>query len=307
MVQVFRAFFCLIFVFSGFLLEGRCGVGRPDDSNFDCQHAFDNGLCGVWFPEDPILFRPFAADPRQLTYSVGWRFNDRILPKDIIPISFYDTFPLYRFCDVGPWRGQLQIEIDGGLWAVFAPCSYSAPLINADYYVGLPITYAFCDWSFRLRFYHISSHIGDEYLIEHPGFDRRNPSAETLDFFASYDLTRDIRLYGGVGFIVHQDDSFRMKRFSAEAGTEVRIQRLGFCDERNNLVGRPFYAMHFRYKPNFRKHIDATYVLGYEFAKICGTGRRWRAFIEYHDGYSVEGQFSKLPTNYFGFRVTYGY
>jgi hypothetical protein len=262
---------------------------------------------GVWIPEDPPLFRPFMADPRQITYSVGWRFDDNALTKNVIDVSYCDTFPIYRWCDVWPWGGQLQIELEGALWAVFDPCYESAPLINADYYVGIPITYAIDRWQFRLRGFHISSHIGDEFLLNHPNFDRRNPSAEYLDFFISHDLTEEIRLYGGLGFVVEQDPSFHFSPFYSALGAELRLLRLGFLDCRNVLYGCPIFGMHFRQSGDFHHHIDATYVLGYEIGKLCGLYRRLRVFLEYHDGYSVEGQFCKHAANYFSVRMTYGF
>ncbi len=50
-----------------------------------------------------------------------------------------------------------------------------------------------------------------------------------------------------------------------------------------------------------------TYALGYEIGKYCGLYRRLRLFLEYHDGYSVEGQFAHIPTNYFELALTYGF
>jgi hypothetical protein len=127
----------------------------------DTEHAKECGLCGAWLPEVPPLFRPFIADPREVDYSVGWRFDDQALAHRVVDVSFGDTLVIYQWANVWPWNGKLQIELEGALWAVFAPCEESAPLINADYYVAIPITYAIDEWSFRIRFFHISSHIGD--------------------------------------------------------------------------------------------------------------------------------------------------
>lgn len=277
-------------------------------SGQDCQNLSECGCTGVWLPEEPVLFRPFLADPRQITYSVGWRFNDEVLVKNVIDISFGDDIAFYRWCNIGPWGGDLQIDLEGALWGCFDPLHDSAPLIDADYYVGFPLTYAIDRWQFRLRGYHISCHMGDEYLLNHPGFDRRNPSAEYLDFFVSHDYTDEIRLYGGVGWVVAQDDSFHIGKFYAEAGTEIRLTGLGFIDCRQHIYGVPFYGMHFRYRTHdFNRHLDATYALGYEFGKTCGLCRRLRFFIEYHDGYSPDGQFQNFATNYFSVRMSYGF
>lgn len=273
----------------------------------DCCSACACGKRGVWMPECPPLFRPFAADPRQLTYSAGWRWNDEVTEKETAPVSFYDTFPVYRWCNVWPFGGQMQFDVEGAVWAIFAPLLESAPLINADYYVGFPLTYAIDCWSFRLRVYHISSHLGDEFLINNPGFDRRNPSAEYVDFFASWQFSRQIRYYLGVGYIFHQDRSFPVNPFYMEGGFEVRALEWGFLSCANQLYGTPFLAIHWRYNPDFTQHVDLTYALGYEFGKLCGLGRKARFWLEYHDGYSVEGQFSRRPTNYLSVNACYGF
>jgi len=270
--------------------------------------TIEGGSCsGVWMPEDPVLFRPFMADPREIDYSVGWRFNDNAMTNNIIDVSFGDIFPIYRWSNIGPWDGDLEIDLEGGVWATFDPLTESAPLMNADYYVGVPVTYAIPNWQFRLRGFHISSHIGDEFLLNNPGFDRRNASAEYLDFFISYDFTQEIRLFAGLGYIVQQDDEFRTSRFFSALGFELRLLSLGFLDPKDILYGTPIFATYFRQNGEFRNHIDSTYILGYEFGKLCGLYRKMRIFIEYHDGYSVEGQYFKCPTKYLSIRMSYGY
>lgn len=229
------------------------------------------------------------------------------MEKDVIPVSFYDTLPIYRWCRVWPFGGQMQIDIEGAVWATFAPLLESAPLMNADYYMGIPLTYATDYWSFRLRGYHISSHLGDEFLINNPGFDRRNPSAEYIDFFASWQFSRHIRYYAGIGYIVHQDESFYVNPFYMEGGFEVRALEWGFYSCANRMYGTPFLAIHGRYNPDFKNHADLTYALGYEIGKLCGLGRKVRFWLEYHDGYSVEGQFSRRATRYLSINGCYGF
>lgn len=285
---------------------------EPDDcccyEDSCCTSSFWSFLAsGYWFPNEPTLFKPLAADPRQICYSAGYRFDDQVLNKDIIDVSFGDTLAFYEWYNVGPCRGKLLLEVIGALWAVFSPRQESAPLINADYCGGAQLTYAIPDWQFRLRGYHISSHIGDEFLLMHPKFHRKNPSNEYIDLFASYDFNEDIRYYAGVGYIIRQDDSFKVSPFYAEGGMEVRLRSAFAVDARDQLYGTPLFAVNFRYSSDFKHHVDATYVLGYEWGQLYGMERRIRVFLEYHDGYSVEGQFRKFPTNYFSIRTSYGF
>ncbi|MBA3723208.1 MAG: DUF1207 domain-containing protein [Parachlamydiaceae bacterium] len=273
----------------------------------DCEFARRCGLRGIWLPEGPPAFRPFLADPHPVTFSVGWRFNDRVLGKNLIDVSYGDTFPIYRWCDIWYFRGDLQFEIEGALWAIFDPLHDSSPLIDADYYVGFPITYMFENWAIRFRGYHISTHIGDEFLLTHHHFHRKNPSIEAFDLFFSNQFTREIRLYAGIGYIACQDDSFRVGPIYLEAGLELRMYQLGYRDYCNRLYGEPFLGMDFRYNKSFKNHVDSTYVLGYEWGKFSGLRRKFRVFLEYHDGYCLEGQFSKFPDRYLSIRGSYGY
>lgn len=273
----------------------------------DCEFARRHNLVGIWLPEGPPAFRPFIADPHQVTYSVGWRFHDHVLGNNLVDVSFGDTLPVYRWCNLWYFCGDLQLEIEGAVWALFSPLHYSAPLINADYYVGFPITYTFGNWAIRLRGYHISCHIGDEFLLLHPHFHRKNPSAEYIDLFFSHQFTHDIRLYGGVGWVCCQDDSFRYGDWYAETGLELRLNEIRFNSYSNRLYIVPFYAMHFRFAPHFKRHVDATYALGYEIGKFSGIRRKLRLFLEYHDGYSLEGQFAWFPTRYLSIRGSYGF
>lgn len=273
----------------------------------DCEYAREHNLWGIWLPEVPPLFRPFIADPRQITYSVGWRFNDRDLGSNLIPITYGDILPIFRWCDIWKWRGDLEFGIEGALWAIFDPLHDSSPLIDADYYVGFPISYATGEWAFRLRGYHISTHIGDEYLLDHHHFHRLNPSIEAFDFYVSNYITKDIRLYGGIGWVACQDDSYRVGPLYLEAGFELRVSQLGYRDYCNRLYGEPFLAVDLYFQNHFKRHINSTIAIGYEWGKISGLRRKFRIFLEYHDGYSVEGQFSKTPTSYLAIRASYGF
>lgn len=273
----------------------------------DYEFAREHNLWGIWFPEGPPAFRPFIADPRQVTLGVGWRFDDEVLGKNLIPVSYGDTFPIFRWIDIWPLRGDLQFEIEGALWAIFDPLHESSPLIDADYYVGFPLTYLFGDWALRLRGYHISTHIGDEYLLDHPHFDRRNPSIEAFDFYFSNQFSKDIRLYGGIGYFACQDESFRVGPFYCQAGAEVRFFQLGYRDYCNRLFGVPFFAMDFYYQTYFKHHVNSNFAIGYEWGKVSGLRRKFRIFLEYHDGYSTEGQFCIFPDRYLCIRGTYGF
>ena len=268
---------------------------------------------GIWFPEAYELFQALIADPRQITFSAAWRFHDDIVHHSVAAVVFGDTFPIFRWLDIWPCHGDLQIGIEGGVFAIFlfdpdmeTQEGDSVALVNSDYYVALPIvTYACGNWSYRGRLYHVSSHLGDEFVITHTEIARKNPSREAVDLFASYQLTPWIRLYGGVGYNWHSNQSFFIKPWYIEYGAELRV--LGQHNLYHCLYFQPFLAMDFQNWEYTGWKFSATYCLGVEVSQLEGIGKKLRIFLEYHDGYSVEGQFAKLKTHYLAARISWGY
>lgn len=259
---------------------------------------------GVWFPQMTVLFQPLIADPRQPMYYVAYRWGDEVVGKEAIAVALGDDFPIFRWRNVFRWNGDLQIDIEAGVWAVFNfhHVDHSrgdmCELFNTDYLLGFPLTYAVDRWSFRLRPYHISSHLGDEFLCNHPKAvrDRCNPSFEAIDFYSSYQLNRHVRLYAGPGVVFHSDDSFHLKPFYVGYGTEIRVwgRKLNY----HRLYGTPFLAI---FVDNWQQHhweFDFNGKAGYELSKLQGVGRKMRIYVAYHHGFSWEGQFFNVRTQY---------
>jgi hypothetical protein len=266
---------------------------------------------GIWFPQTTELFLPMIANPRQVVYSVGYRGGDQVIGKETGAVSLGDDFAFFRWREVGPWRADIQIGIEAGIWSVFNLKVHGpnpnggAELVNTDFYVGIPVTYAVNKWAYKFRVYHISSHLGDEFMVNHPTFRRLNPSFEAFDVFASFQANDILRIYGGPGLILHSDKTFRMKHWYLEYGFETRFG--GKKMDYHKLYGTFFAAAHFRTWQRLDYNFDGTFVMGYEWSKLQGVGRKIRLLLEYHTGYSLEGQFFLDRTHYGAIKFCYGF
>lgn len=282
----------------------------PEDEELREKYVERPKISGIWFPQMTELFLPLIADPRAATYSIGWRSGDRVIGVKTIGVSLGDDFPIYRWLDV-VWGGDIQIGIDAGIWSVFNMDPHPniangwGELVNTDFYVGIPLTFAAGPWSFRFRVYHISSHLGDEYMVDHPDVVRLNPSIEAVDFFTSYQASEAIRVFFGPGVYVHSDPTFKWKPIYVEYGTEARFLGSKFLKQR--LYGTCFIALFWRNLEQLDYNFDGTYRLGYEWSKLQGIGRKFRLYIGYHHGYSLEGQFQNDRTHYFEYNMNYGF
>jgi len=76
--------------------------------------------------------------------------------------------------------GISQIGIQAAVFALFNLDAPSSDLVNADYWIGLPLSYRRGPWSYLIRLYHQSSHLGDEFILGNPGINRVNLSYEDL-------------------------------------------------------------------------------------------------------------------------------
>lgn len=276
-------------------------------------YATEPRVEGVWFPQSTVLFAPLVANPREICYSVAWRAGDQVVGRKAVAVSLGDDFPIFRWSNVFRWCGDMQIGIQACVWAVFnfddvphIDGTY-CELFNTDYFLGFPLTYAVDRWAFRLRLYHISSHLGDEFICNRPRFckERVNPSFEALDFFTSYQFSKNLRGYIGPGIILHSDKTFPMKTFYVEYGMELRV--LGKKLNYHRLYGTPFLAIDIQNWQVRNWDFDYTLKAGYEISKLAGIGRKMRIYAEYHHGFSEEGQFFLRRTQYGEFGFSWGF
>ena len=198
----------------------RCGTGVHEAE----------ALGAVSFPQDQI-FCPIVADPKEARSFVSLlRGTFRSLDDPsgegttIASVGLGDSFGLVRWGGPAPHEG-LQLDVVGSIFAQFDLSAVSNDLINADYIIGLPLTFRRSGFSTRLRIYHQSSHLGDEYLLRSETIDRENLSFESIELLGSQELG-PLRIYvGGERIFRREPDTLPSKLF--HGGAELRTGRAG--------------------------------------------------------------------------------
>src|SRR2546425_3728590 len=136
-------------------------------------------------------FQPLLADPKEPQFFATylWDRSPR-LGSRLASVGFGQTIGLVRESD---W----ELAIAAGVFSQFNMQSATNDLINTDYLVGLPLTYRHGSWSTRLRLYHQSSHLGDEYLL-HTNAQRVDLTFEAAELLVSKEVAQ-WRGFGGGG------------------------------------------------------------------------------------------------------------
>jgi hypothetical protein len=245
------------------------------------------------------LFRPFIADPKQPQFFVSLNnFTSSDVRYTMASVGFGETFGLYRF--FGSREGDgLQLSVQGALFAQFNMDSASSDLVNADYTIGIPLTYRYGDNSLRLRLYHQSSHLGDELLLSANHPERINLSYEAVELIYSREW-REWRVYGGGEYLIEKEPD-DLKPASTHWGIEYRGSKPLLWN------GRPIGGVDMKSMEENEWAVDTSVKVGLEFGHPNPGQRRLRLLAEYYNGYDPHGQFYNHKVEYYGLGVSLGF
>lgn len=148
------------------------------------------------------IFQPLRADPREPQFALGLaRVEASGRDFNAGLVSAGETFMLVEGHNAGlTW----QFGIQGGVFSIFEIKERGSDLRNTDFRVAAPLTLRHGNTAYRIRIYHESGHVGDEFLVNNPGFNRLNVSYEAIDAIISQRFGR-WRLYGGGGRLIRSD------------------------------------------------------------------------------------------------------
>jgi hypothetical protein len=205
--------------------------------------------------------------------------------------------PFYR-ANFGKSNVQWETGMQAAVFSDFNMDTQSNNLINSDFTVAAYSSLRSGKLSAFGRFYHQSSHVGDEFLIaqyqQDTNFQRVNLSYEGLDLKLSYELPYGMRIYGGGGGLVDKDPTV-LKTWSTEYGVEFRSPWLI-----NLAAMRPIIAADLK---NFQQNnwsTDLSIRAGVEFDNTNIWGRKLQILAEYFDGNTPIGQFYQNRVQYMG-------
>lgn len=251
------------------------------------------------FPEHATCFSPFLANPRHVYSGSSLRLGDEVIGPVQAYVVVGNEFVLFRSCCFAPCIFQVGLETC--LWSAFnfsdvqSDLGYFCELMNVDFLGGGVLSFIGQSSSLRIRGFHISSHLGDEFLEnQDEQFTRKNPSMEILEVIGIKNFWGSCRVYGGGGVIIHSDMSFPMKRGYVNVGIEMVYNACNFFSQNIDLL--------------FFSAVDwqAWEICDWAFTRVIKLGfmcNREASFqhefyIAYHKGYSFEGQFFGRKNSY---------
>lgn len=299
------------------LLATTGAVGGPLSAQDSFPERCGTGIASTEKPGyTPLprgdVFCPLVADPKAPhSFVSGLREESGSGPtqraSNLASVGIGDMFALGRWA--GANRGDgVQLSLSAAVFAQFDLGAPSYDLLNADYIIGIPLTIRRGRGSMRLRIYHQSSHLGDEYLLREPPArrDRENLSFESLEATLSLDMGA-FRLYGGGERLINREP-VDLAATVLHGGAEFRP--MTWIIPFGGLGGFRFIAatdVKTSDEHDWKPSVSAR--AGLEYDRKRGTqppGRRWGVFAEYYEGPSPYGQFFRERVRFTGVGVHFG-
>jgi hypothetical protein len=147
-----------------------------------------------------LLYRSYLAGEKEPRVSSAWLSEiDRGMVWDV---TLGGRAGLFRYGDFdgGEIRG-IQFDVEGAAMVRLDP-EENTDVEAADYRFGFLTTWRDGPWSAKAGYYHVSSHLGDEFLLRNPFHVRHNYVRDSAVCAISYDLAPALRLYAESAYAV---------------------------------------------------------------------------------------------------------
>ncbi|MFZ5832892.1 MAG: DUF1207 domain-containing protein [Planctomycetota bacterium] len=254
------------------------------------------GGCYTWqlLPEG-LMYRSYLAggrEPRigsQWFYLRGYGWLWDVTLGGRVGILRYGT-------EDAAWPEGFQVDIEGaGMPRLDA--EHQRDLVSSDFRFGVPITARRGPWEAKLAYYHLSSHLGDEWMLSHPTLDRINYVRDCVVLGLAMRPGADWRLYAEAGYAFYINGGAEPWEF--QFGIEYSPTRP------SGILGAPFVATN--------AHLREENDFGGNFAAEAGwqwrgdTGRLFRIGAHYFNGFSDQYQFFQEFEDQLGLGAWYDY
>ncbi len=197
----------------------------------------------------------------------------------------------------GPAMVQgFQVDFEGAVF-LRQDLDRDMDVVSMDFRAGVPFTFGIGRYQTKLAYYHLSSHLGDEFM-ERTGATRINFARDVIVWGHSYYLTDDVRVYGEAGWAFYSD-----------GGSDPWEFQFGFDYSPACAVGfrgAPFFA----FNTHLRQEVDfgGNFVVqgGWQWRRRVG-GPVFRTGLHYYNGKSPQFEFFDDFERQLGFGIWYDF
>ncbi len=266
-----------------------------DDAGRPC--AADDAAWRWRLVPPSLLFKPYIAGvkaPRMA--GIVNRVSGGRTGETTLDGSLGARVGLIRFGQAGPDADGWQLDAQA---AAFPRLNFSenGDVDATDFRAGVPLSYRRGGTAVSFGYDHISTHIGDEFLVRNPTFQRVNYSRDALLLGVRQDVTDELTVYGEAAWAFYNDGGAEPWAF--QVGAE-------FYEELSETIGGPVAAANVQMREEFDFGGRFTGVAGWQWREPT-TGRLLRFAAKYEAGKSPYYELFEEDSTMLGVGVFYDF
>lgn len=259
----------------------------------------DEAWSWQWLPLG-ILYRSYFASNRES------RIGAEIIHESKEDFNYWDPtlggrFGIVRYGNTNRLYPEgFQIDLECAVLARLT-VDHKRDVWGSDYRVGIPLTYRSGNFEWKFGYYHISSHMGDEWMVEHyeetGELYRINYVRDCIMFGMAYRPDANWRFFVGGDFAAGTDGG--AKPWIFELGCEYSPMMLP------NFAGSPFLALYLRWKEENDYDTYVAFETGWQWKTLYQSTFRGGLYLM--SGDADQYQFYNRRENQVGFGVWYDF
>lgn len=174
-------------------------------------------------------------------------------------------------------------------------------LESVDFVGGLPLTWRQGPWQAKLELRHLSSHLGDEFLLSHPGYPRLNYARDSIVLGGGVFPTPDVRLYAEADWAFNADGGAGIWhfQFGGEYSPQPVVEWLGW-------FGMPYAGVNVQLREECNYNGGVNVMAGWQL-RGPQSGRLLRFGAQYYNGKSLQYSFYNQHEQLIGAGLWYDY
>lgn len=260
------------------------------------------GYCDAFQPwttqlmPDGLIYRSYMAGPRESKMQLNY-LEETSSSQTLWDVILGGRRGVWRYGDRNDMRPQgWQLDIEGAA-IIRLNIDENRDVDASDFRFGVPLTYGVGQWQYKMGYYHLSSHLGDEFIVRTPGAVRKNYVRDAIIFGASYNPTPAWRLYGETAYA-----------FFTAGGAEPWEFQFGAEYAQPGVTGRcgtPFFATngHLREESDF----GGDYTMQFGWLWRGESGSQFRTGFNWQVGQSNQYQFFNESEEQYGWAIWYDF
>jgi len=230
---------------------------------------------------DGLIYKNYIAGAKEGRFSTAWLYDsdgrwvwDSTLGARIGVVRFGTT----SASNPEGW----QLDMEGGAFTRL-DIEEESDLEAADFVFSVPLTYSQGPWDFQFGYYHLSSHVGDEFLERNPGFVRNNFLRNAIILGVTYHLNQDWAVYGEASWSYETSGFADPWEFQFGADYAPAIA--------NGIHGTPFFGINGRLREELNYGGGVNVLTGWQW-RGRESDKTFRVGFQYYNGASLQNSFT---------------